>query len=175
MSNFAGYREIGPSALRQCSGSSKISCREQDFTVTGWYLKQGSGHGWGTPVPCAVSQLPWCQPRAETQHSDSCSHGSLSLALFSKLCSVLWLISLSFVKYMKYSWIYQVSHLTHGFMFWCYKNRAVPHQQKVMHWQLRIKMFQHFIPREIHEDCLFTSTQNNISVLKVKISHKVEF
>lgn len=45
----------------------------------------------------------------------------------------------------------------------------------MMHWQLQIEMFQCFIPAEIHEDCFFASTQTNISVLKVKISHKVEF
>lgn len=88
---------------------------------------------------------------------------------------MLWLVSLSFAKNMKYSWMYQMSRLTYCCMFWCYKNRAVPYQQQMMHWQLWIEMFQHFIPREINEDCLFTFIQNDISVLKVKISHKVKF
>lgn len=88
---------------------------------------------------------------------------------------MLWLVSLSFAKNMKYSWMYQMSRLTYCCMFWCYKNRAVPYQQQMMHWQLWIEMFQRFIPREINEDCLFTFIQNDISVLKVKISHKVKF
>lgn len=88
---------------------------------------------------------------------------------------MLWLVSLSFAKNMKYSWMYQMSRLTYCCMFWCYKNRAVPYQQQMMHWQLWIEMFQCFIPREINEDCLFTFIQNDISVLKVKISHKVKF
>lgn len=88
---------------------------------------------------------------------------------------MLWLVSLSFAKYMKYSWKYQVSYLTYCCMFWCYKTRTVPYQQQMMHWQQQIKMFQHFIPREIHEVYIFTFTHNDISVFKVKISHKVKF
>lgn len=71
--------------------------------------------------------------------------------------------------------MYQVSCLTYCCMFWYYKNRPVPYQQKMMHWQRQIEMFQHFISKENHEDCLFTFTQNDISVLKVRISHKVKF
>lgn len=96
-------------------------------------------------------------------------------ALFSKGCWALQLISLWFAKYTEYPWVCQMSQLARSITFRCCKNRAIQQHQNGMHWQLWIEMFQHFIPREIHEDCLFTSTQNNISVLKVKISHKVEF
>lgn len=100
---------------------------------------------------------------------------SISDALFAKGCWALQLISLWFAKYPEYPRVCQMSQSARSVTFRCYKNRAIQQHQKGMHWQLWIEMFQHFIPREIHEDCLFTSTQNNISVLRVKISHKVEF
>lgn len=160
MSNFADWSEVGLLPCVQWAARSPAESKTLPWLLGVWSkIQDTASHGQSG--------------RAKPQHSDSPSHGSSSLVLLSKLCSVL--ISLSLAKCMKYSGMYQASYLTRSFMFWCYKTSVVPHQQKMMHWQLWIEMFQHFIPREIHEDCLFTSTQNNISVLKVKISHKVEF
>lgn len=95
---------------------------------------------------------------------------SINDALFAKGCWALQLISLWFAKYPEYPRVCQMSQSARSVTFRCYKNRAIQQHQKGMHWQLWIEMFQHFIPREIHEDCLFTSTQNNISVLSENFS-----
>lgn len=168
MSNFADWSEVGLLPCVQWAARSPAEGKTFPWLLGVWSKIQDTAEGSLSP-----GASPGQSGRAKPQHSDSPSHGSPSLVLLSKLRSVL--ISLSLAKCMKYSGMYQVSYLTCSFMFWCYKTSIVPHQQKTMHWQLWIEMFQHFIPREIHEDCLFTSTQNNISVLKVKISHKVEF
>lgn len=153
--------------------SIKISCGDQGFAVTGWSLKRESRHSWGILVlpsihsfrcPGDVPSLSTAIPSLTAPHPLLCFQNQCSGWGHGHLQSV-WNIPAGA----------KVSHLTCSFCFWGYKTRAAPHKQKTMHWQLQMEMFHCFSQREIHEDILFTSLQNNISVLQVNISHQMDF